>query len=790
MEKLIIYNKDGEIKLITPSNGAYVTSCVHDIYYMQSDTVNVVLQSKSVLDIIPGDYIAIEGVRYRVNQMPSVYRTGENNMLEYNITFESTKYDLANVIFQLPDDCIGDYIVGNLADVLKIIRDNANRVYPGQWQISDNLPRTDICNLQFNDGNCLNALQKLVEYYKLQFRISTNDGVNTINVYEDGANSGIALSYGYSGGLYTIKREATSSENIITRLYVYGSSDNLPTGYRHSRLCISGKNRQTSYIQEADKINRYGIKEGLINLNDIKPSAKFSVNAIVDYKTIVCDALNISQEYGFKIDADWGVADYQDWLTVRGYTDSLETHTYYNNVVLGSYKYLTQGSATITFNTGNMAGRSVNIKSGGVSQDGDTIELIPYKENEGDIQLEQEFPSNGGAFAIAVGDEFVISNIELPYKLVSKAENELLAKAYEEYGKLSAINARYSVTFDSIYAKNANISALVPGDYVTINDNKLGVGKLIKIIRISKDLINGSVLMDISDIHKKEISNVVSGDVDADIEIEVGASSTLDCDIQANYDNNVNKIHTSANARFVSTELEKGKKRIWTMSETIYDVRDGRASYDIYLVCQKKGNYAALTFRPSRTLEVIDLEGKSAKPFARAKSSGTVDNTCYYVKIGTLSQVIVPKFDEILHGSGVPYRTLNLKMGNAIVDTTEIKGGLISKDVRINLDGGIGNLSTNVRNGAKAWSHHGDQDDLANAYYDVFGRLHDRLHDWFKRIKTKDSSFPDLYLYDGEPKEGESMPLIDPPTGKDWSYIAGCNDGICKEETISKLKDQ
>ena len=63
----------------------------------------------------------------------------------------------------------------------------------------------------------------------------------TIAFYERVENAtSLVFEQGRGKGLYTLQRQNVDTDNTVTRAYVYGSTENLPVGYRKGlveRLC-------------------------------------------------------------------------------------------------------------------------------------------------------------------------------------------------------------------------------------------------------------------------------------------------------------------------------------------------------------------------------------------------------------------------------------------------------------------------------------------------------------------------------------------------------------------------
>src|SRR5690606_10503888 len=82
--------------------------------------------------------------------------------------------------------------------------------------------------------------------------------------------------YGKGKGLYSLRREALSDKNVVTRVYGFGSTNNLDTNYRGgANKLIFGP---TPYLEK--NIALYGAKEGFVEFPDIYPHRTGTVTAV------------------------------------------------------------------------------------------------------------------------------------------------------------------------------------------------------------------------------------------------------------------------------------------------------------------------------------------------------------------------------------------------------------------------------------------------------------------------------------------------------------------------------
>lgn len=83
-------------------------------------------------------------------------------------------------------------------------------------------------------------------------------------------------------GAYSIERGNSDSSNVITKVYAYGSTENLGSKYRYTRLCLPDKEKNKSFVIDDDKVSVYGVREAYKTFDDIKPERTGTITAIKD----------------------------------------------------------------------------------------------------------------------------------------------------------------------------------------------------------------------------------------------------------------------------------------------------------------------------------------------------------------------------------------------------------------------------------------------------------------------------------------------------------------------------
>ena len=109
------------------------------------------------------------------------------------------------------------------------------------------VPETKRMTLSFSDTNCLAALQTICgkDFFNVLFKFTEQqDGTYKLRVGTTvGENLPYSFVVGQKGGAYDIKRNKGGNSGVsFTRLFAYGSSENISNSYRgySSRLRLPG----------------------------------------------------------------------------------------------------------------------------------------------------------------------------------------------------------------------------------------------------------------------------------------------------------------------------------------------------------------------------------------------------------------------------------------------------------------------------------------------------------------------------------------------------------------------
>lgn len=457
MEQIIVRHPDGTTGLLTSrARKSGVTKAEQSITLLGADTVAITVKSATPLTFHLGDQIDVYGKTYTLNQLPGIKKTGNRNF-EYTLTFEGVQYELIDVQFLLPDDTVLDSFTGDLEDFLGILIGNLTRVYPGKWVLGVFPANTEYKTLTYTEKNCLEVLQDLCEQYSTEFEITQANGVRTLNIKTAGVNFPYTFRYGRTGGLYELTRQNINSKNVVTRLYVYGGSSNLGDKYRYTRLCLPGKAKNASYIEDTAAIAAYGLKENTKIFDDIRPERYGEVTAAG------------SAYYAFK--------------------DATMNFDLNEKDSAGNTKWLIDGAtAKVKFTTGNLAGYEFDIHK--YDHATKEIQVVPFTDENG-----MKFPSEtSAAFQFGVGDKYFFTDINLPDTYKTDAENKLLAEGNKAITEYSQPQVQYGLSIDENFIRQfagelTVVNLFAVGDYIPVEDEDIGVNKSVRITAFTRDLL-------------------------------------------------------------------------------------------------------------------------------------------------------------------------------------------------------------------------------------------------------------------------------------------------------------
>lgn len=452
---------------------------------MGENEIRLTWQENRVLPFKINDWCMVFGERYQLYKKPAERKLSAR-LYEYDLSMRAVGSNLerAQYMFLGNDNSLkeGDFsLTGNANDFIDLLLQNANRVDPG-WIKGQVIP-TDYKTLTFSKENCYQALSRLAEAFETEYAIEGK----TIHLTKRQTDTGKTFKHGKNKGLYEIARQEVDNTSVVTRLYCFGSEQNLPTDYRDyaKRLRMTDGDL---YIEK--NVAKYGVIEYTEIIDDVYPQRVGKVTSV-----------NAVDPYLF-IDAtiDFNVND----------------------------QLLAGLTAKVVFNTGQLAGYEFEVKSFN-----NTTKEFTILQNKSERVL--EVPST--TMKPAIGDEYIILDIVMPTSYITAAEAALKVRAQAILDQACEPQYSYGITFDPVFLRKVKYIPTI-GDLIWLVDVELEVQKRIRVVSSTRGIVNEyDCKVDLSDtVSQGTISNIIS--IQESVSRDVSA---IDKDLQNNsvFNNNI-----------------------------------------------------------------------------------------------------------------------------------------------------------------------------------------------------------------------------------------------------------
>lgn len=432
MHSIDIYRSGSLFVTIKPDDSSDQSSQI-----MGENVIHLRFALSNYMPFAVNDYCTVFGEKYTLKSPVTVVKESAFSFT-YSMTMQSESMNLADAqfLFLGPSNDLteSDFsIIGTADTFVDLIVKNINRISSG-W-VKGQVIQTDYKNLSFSKDNCYNALSKLASEFSTEFWIEGK----TVHLTRRRKDTNYTFKHGRHKGLYEVSRQPLDNSSIITRLYAFGSDKNLPGDYRNY-------SRRLKMFAGADYVEQYtqifGVIEHTEIFDDVYPTRNGTVTSI--------DAGNFYRFFDSGIDFD-----IKDQL-------------------------LPGASPKVVFNTGQLAGYQFEIKSFNYS----TKEFIILKNKD---ERSIEVPST--LLKPAIGDNYVLIDLQMPQSYINAAEQELTNRATQTLARISVPQYTYGVVIDPAYIKRKGWTPEI-GNEVYLIDNDLQVNRKIRISHVVRKIVN------------------------------------------------------------------------------------------------------------------------------------------------------------------------------------------------------------------------------------------------------------------------------------------------------------
>lgn len=317
--------------------------------------------------------------------------------------------------------------------------------------------------ISFKHEDCLSALSRVAEAFKTEWHI-TGKTLNLGKVVGNKANA-VTLSYGKGKGLLSGLTASNDSEKSpVGKLFIQGTERNIdPTKYGAKSLHLP-KGRTLSYEGRTYVVSADGQSLSVSGLStDGRKEDSFDGTNIYPQRVGVVSSVVVTPNGNYDIvDKD-------------------------NNVDYSQYRIAGE-KATITFQTGRLAGRTFDI-----AQDKDVLRYDHATKRFQLVSVEEDGMKlpEPKVFYPAVGDKYAVFGVRLPDEYITKAETELLNASVRYFHEALQPKVTYKAELDGLYAqKNWGVLApkLAIGAYIRLVDTSLDIDDHVRITAIRTKL--------------------------------------------------------------------------------------------------------------------------------------------------------------------------------------------------------------------------------------------------------------------------------------------------------------
>ncbi len=206
-------------------------------------------KSSSPIQFEINDYCEYRGERYILNNVPSVEKVSSDNTYGEGFIYDSVKFEsLAsetkycsfldyvpsdNLVHRSSMDVFSFY--GTVRDLCSRIKANLDRLYVGNksWTINiDPSVSDETKDVNVSMITCMDAINLIKSTFDVNYIIRGR----VITVGSVGINAQNVFGYGKGNGLRAIKSNVDNDFKVITRLRVYGGTDNIPYRWYNKQI--------------------------------------------------------------------------------------------------------------------------------------------------------------------------------------------------------------------------------------------------------------------------------------------------------------------------------------------------------------------------------------------------------------------------------------------------------------------------------------------------------------------------------------------------------------------------
>lgn len=456
-----VYKKDGT------AAGCTVWSLEYHGERMGERYVSAEIESAEPTSLGVGDWIEYRGERFELGSAVDISKSAPSGAYGSGFTCKGVRFislsdELTRCSFL---DIVGgdnkmhytglpkfSFFCSTVEDFARRIQANLDRAYTGdgKWTVVCDPSLAEKGNVSLSaDGKTVwEMLSELPDKFGCNFTVSGR----TLTIGVKPVEAGKVFMWGKDGGLDGVDVSGDSSQQVITRVRVYGSTKNMPERYYNKMSGADGKkyvpdNMAVSTLMlpsfpkttldpyiDSGNIGELGVREGVVYFDGSGDNEEI-------YPTMEGMTAEDLRAAGVSISLDEGdngnldevfAADAveADGYVAQGQTASPSTFRItLKDIGFDINGQLTSSTAKISMKDGMCGGREFEIT--GCAKSGNKYVLTCKRTLDSDLDL--YFPYKD--YNVKAGDKFVLLDISMPEAYIQAASGRLLLKGTEWLAK-------------------------------------------------------------------------------------------------------------------------------------------------------------------------------------------------------------------------------------------------------------------------------------------------------------------------------------------------------------------
>lgn len=413
------------------------TGSVRRFELMKEDYVNLVFSLSDPVQLEIGDNIDYEGSVFYVTGKTYPIFNASTGGYDYSVRFDSHYYRWKNHI--LFYDRQGNKEASwsltrapeaHLSIVVSNLRSLGFRYNGKEYQAVVDSSVDAVAKLvQYDSTNIVDALTKIAEAWECEWWVEGD------KIYIGRIERGDPVDLEIGRQVASMPR-SQSQDLFATRLYAFGSTRNIPSGYRkgESGTVVQGVVQKrlmlpkgTPYVDVVQGLTEDQIVEAVVIFDDIYPRKIGTITEVIPKE-----------------------------VTEEGEDGTSETFTVYRFKDSGlsfSEEYVLPGKELrVVFQTGPLSGMDFALRFNpeGLPEDDPEAQVFEVVRNDSYGQTLPESPLIPGT-----GNKYILYNFDTQYvsdTLIPQAEEELLRRTIEYKGKVVSDPSTYTCVLNSYYA--------------------------------------------------------------------------------------------------------------------------------------------------------------------------------------------------------------------------------------------------------------------------------------------------------------------------------------------------